>query len=128
VDARLGGKQEAHADPGAVGAEREDGGEAAPVPHASRRDHRDRRDRVDDRRYERQRCDMPAHATARLPALGEDHIDAGRGRMARLFGAAHRVEMQRAGGVDRFDVRARLAQKVETTATDASRHARSRSR
>ena len=66
--ARLGGGDEAGADPDAVGAERQSGGQAAPVEDAAGGDDRHAlADRVDDLGHERHRRDVPVWPPASVP-------------------------------------------------------------
>jgi len=121
------GQQEARAHPRRVGSEDEDGSQSSSIGHAAGRDHGDRSDRVDDGRYEWQRGYLPPDAAPCLPALRHDDADARVHGATSLLGAGDAVKMQRAAGMDRVDVWARVAPKVDTTATDSSTHTRTRS-
>ena len=93
--ARFGRRDEARAEPHAVGAERERGREAAPVEDAARRDDRHPiADRVDDLRHERHGRDR-AGVAARFGAL-RDHEVAARLRPRRSRAAPCRTCSRRA--------------------------------
>ena len=94
--ARLGGRDEAGADPHAVGAERERGGEAAAVEDPAGRDDRHPvAHRVDDLGDERQRRDL-AGVTTGLGALRDDDVATGLDRGDRVADLpAHRQHEHR---------------------------------
>jgi hypothetical protein len=73
----LFGGQEAGAQHGARGPERQRGGDAAAVGDPAGRDHRHIADRVHDGGDEHHRGHLPAHVAPGLPALGDDYVDAG---------------------------------------------------
>ena len=108
--ARLGRRDEARAEPHAVGAERDRGREAAAVEDAAGGDDRHAvADRVDDLRHERHRRDR-ARVTARLGALRDHEVAAGLDRRDRVAHLAAHARDEHVAVVQHLDDVARHAE------------------
>ena len=101
-DPHLAAGQEARAHADARGAQREGGGEAAPVGDPAGSDDRDLAGDVDDLRDEHHRGHQ-ATVTAGLPALGDKHVRSGPDRLLGLVDVHHLLDPQDAGVVGARD-------------------------
>jgi hypothetical protein len=88
----LGAGDEARSHPHGVGSQHQRGCDAAAVGNAARRDHRYRRDRVDDGGYERQGRTHVPRVAAGLGSLRHDHVDAGVDGLTRVGNGSNLAE------------------------------------